>query len=484
MTDVVVMGAGPAGLSAAYELARARQRTTVLEADSQVGGLSKTMHHRGFLFDIGGHRFFTKIGLVEQMWRDVLGPELLVRPRLSRIYYRHKFFDYPLRPLNAVRGLGIVESARCTVSYVTARMAPRRPEEDFETWVSNRFGKRLFDIFFRTYTEKVWGLKCREISADWAAQRIQSLSLAAVIKNALIPSRIASRPKSLIERFLYPRRGPGQMWEKTAELVEAGGSRVLLNTPVRTIHHDGQRITAVDTETGSHAAKHFISTLPIRDLIASMRPIAPPSIQHAAAQLRYRDYLAVCLICNVSNLFPDNWIYVHDPDVHVGRIQNYGNWSSAMVPVPGASCLGLEYFCFEGDRLWSMTDAELVQLGISEVAQLGLLRKDQVEEGVVLRVPKAYPVYDGTYKAQLAEIRGWLDQFSNLQLIGRNGMHRYNNQDHSILTGMLAARNILGSNYDLWQINADAEYHETGSVVSEEEIAAMNKSQPAVPPRR
>ena len=456
----------------------------VLESDAQVGGLSKTLSHQGFLFDIGGHRFFTKVGVVEEMWRAVLGPELLTRPRLSRIYYRQRFFNYPLQPLNAVSGLGLWETIRCVASYVRARLFPTRPETNFETWVSNRFGKRLFNTFFRTYTEKVWGMKCDEISADWAAQRIQSLSLGRVAVNALLPARRTNGvPRSLIEQFLYPRCGPGQMWTRTAEIVRSHGSDVILDTRVQRIHHSGGRITGVEAGNNVYTAGHYISSMPVRDLVRSLHPAPPEDVRKAAERLPYRDYLAVCLICKKDNLFPDNWIYVHDPTVLVGRIQNYGNWSPAMVPRAGMSCLGLEYFCFEGDRLWSMTDAELVALGISELTTLNLLQPADIQEGVVLRVPKAYPVYDATYQESLTAIRDWVDRLSNLQLIGRNGMHRYNNQDHSMLTGMLAAQNVLGSHYDLWKVNADADYHETGDLVSEEEMRALNKTQPAVPER-
>jgi len=485
MTHAVIIGAGPAGLTAAYELALNGRQSVVLEADHQVGGLSKTMSHRGYLFDIGGHRFFTKVGVVERMWRDVLGPDLMTRPRMSRIYYRNRFFDYPLRPLNALAGLGMMETMRCAASYASSRLFPRQPEADFESWVSNRFGTRLFDIFFRTYTEKVWGMKCHEISADWAVQRIQSLTLGKVIANTLLGGRASGgRPKTLIEQFLYPRRGPGQMWSRTADIVQQHGSQVLLRKAVRRLHHDGLRVTGVEAGDEVYTADHYISSMPIRDLIQRLHPAPPQTVRQAAERLRYRDYLAVCLICGRDNLFPDNWIYVHDPDVLVGRIQNYGNWSPAMVPVQGTSCLGLEYFCFEDETLWSTGDAELVALGTSELSKLNLLRSSDVQDGVVLRVPKAYPVYDANYQESLREIRAWLDRFGNLQVIGRNGMHRYNNQDHSMLTGMLAARNVLGSNYDLWKVNADAEYHESGDIISEEDLQTLSSTQPIVPERR
>ena len=481
--SILIMGAGPAGLSAAYELFRQGRRSILLDADSQVGGLSKTLSYKGFLFDIGGHRFFTKVSLVEDMWWEVLGDDFLTCPRLSRIYYSQAFFNYPLKLPNVIAGLGLLETARCALSYFHSRIRPIFPELDFETWVSNRFGRRLFEIFFRTYTEKVWGMKCTEISADWAAQRIQSLSLGAILKNMLSlpgkkPGPVA---KTLIETFHYPRLGPGLMWERTAQIIQSAGSQVLLETPVDQIFHENSRITSVSAGTRVFKASNYISSIPLRTLVERMSPAVPAHVLQASQQLRYRDYLAVCLICNGTKLFPDNWIYIHEPSVHVGRIQNYGNWSAAMVPDPSKSCLGLEYFCFEGDDLWNMPDSELLGLAAKEVSQLGLVKEADIEDGTVLRVSKAYPVYDATYQQAVAVIRDYIGSIQNLQVVGRNGMHRYNNQDHSMLTGILAARNVLGAKYDLWKVNADQEYHEAGEGLTDEDIRRFNSSQPLVP---
>jgi protoporphyrinogen oxidase len=485
--DVIIIGAGPAGLTAAYELSKQDVRSTLLEADSVVGGISRTAEYKGYLFDIGGHRFFTKVSLVEKMWREVLGADFITRPRLSRIFYKSKFFQYPLEPMNALMGLGIFETTRCVLSYAQAKLFPEKPETNFEAWVTNRFGRRLFDIFFRSYTEKVWGMPCREIAADWAAQRIKGLSLTSVILNALSPKK-EKEPKdkvikTLIHSFEYPRRGPGMMWTKTQDIVEERGSKIVFNSPVTKIRWKPGEITSVEAGGKSYTGTHFVSSMPIRQLIEALDPLPPAHIRSAAADFHYRDFLTVALICKGTNLFPDNWIYIHDPSVKVGRIQNFNNWSPEMVPDPQNSCLGLEYFCFEGDDLWTSPDKDLVQLAKDEVVRLGLVSREAILDGAVVRMPKAYPVYDSSYQRGLTAIREFLTMVPNLQLVGRNGMHRYNNQDHSMLTAMLAARNILGAHYDLWQVNADAEYSEQGAQITDDELKQLNASQPLVPRR-
>lgn len=483
---VVIIGAGPAGLTAAYELTKQGIQSTVLEADNTVGGIARTAEYKGYLFDMGGHRFFTKVAIVEQMWREVLGDELLSRPRLSRIYYKKKFFSYPLEPRNALQSLGLTESLRCGLSYIRSRLLPVTPEPDFETWVSNRFGRRLFEIFFRTYTEKVWGMSCKQIRSDWAAQRIKDLSLASALANALWPRRVlpkASVIKTLINEFLYPRRGPGMMWEKTRQLIEANGNRVLLSTPVGKIFWEPGRVTGVEAGGKLYQGTHYISSMPIRDLVHRMVPQPPEALCKAAGELRYRDFLTVAVIVKERGAIPDNWIYIHDPEVKVGRIQNYKSWSPDMVPDPSTTCLGLEYFCFEHDQLWDMPDTELIALARREIVQLGLSRPEDFLDGTVVRVRKAYPVYDEKYLSVLAQVRAFLTELPNLQLVGRNGMHRYNNQDHSMLTAMLATRNILGASFDLWQVNAEEEYLEMGGGITESDIIAMERSQPFVPER-
>jgi protoporphyrinogen oxidase len=484
---VVIIGAGPAGLTAAYELSKSKVRATVLEASGMAGGLSRTETYKGYHFDIGGHRFFTKVTLVEKMWREILGTDFISRPRLSRIYYNSKFFSYPLEPMNALSGLGIFESLRCGFSYAWARIFPEKPETNFEAWVSNRFGRRLFGIFFKAYTEKVWGIPCRELSAEWAAQRIRGLSLTSVVLNALRPKKKSMDKqrviKTLIHEFEYPRKGPGMMWEKTQEVIEERKSKVQFDASVTKIRWEPGRVTSVEAGGKTYHGAHFISSMPIRELIQALDPKPPDYLLEAANNFNYRDFLTICLICKGKDLFPDNWIYVHDPNVRVGRIQNYGNWSPEMVPDPEMSCLGLEYFCFEGDDLWTMSNEKLAELGRHEVARLGLAKAENVCDAAVLRVPKAYPVYDGVYRRGLEAIREFLKTVPNLQLIGRNGMHRYNNQDHSMLTGILAARNILGAKYDLWQVNVDAEYSEEGAAITEDEIKSMEAAQPLVPQR-
>jgi len=483
-SPVIIIGAGPAGLTAAYELSKSGVRSVVLEKDGVTGGLARTAEYKGYLFDIGGHRFFTKVTLVEQIWREILAHDFITRPRMSRIFYKSKFFQYPLEPMNAFLGLGPAESLLCAVSFLRARLFPRKPEDDLETWVSNRFGKRLFNTFFKTYTEKVWGISCKEIRAEWAAQRIRGLSLTSLIWSAFNPARNRDKQnaiQTLIHQFEYPRKGPGMMWSKAREIIESRNSKVIFNAPVEQIRWEPGRVTAVRAGGQTHVGSDFISSMPIRELIECLDPAPPEYVKNAASDFKYRDFLTVALIVRGKDLFPDNWIYVHEPNVKVGRIQNYSNWSPEMVPDPETSCLGLEYFCFEGDGLWTMSDEDLIALATRETAELGLVKPSDVIDGTVLRIPKAYPVYDATYKRGLAAIRNFLGSVPNLQLVGRNGMHRYNNQDHSMLTAILAARNILGGHYDLWRVNVDADYHEEGRSFTEEEVKALERSQPAVP---
>jgi protoporphyrinogen oxidase len=463
MKRVVVLGAGPAGLAAAHELARAGRPVTVLERERLVGGLARTEMYRGFRFDIGGHRFYTKSDEVRRFWVDAVGPDLLVRPRLSRIYYRKKFFQYPLQAMDTLRGLGAVEAALSVGSYLRRRARPLAVEDTFEGWVTNRFGDRVFRTFFKSYTEKVWGIPCSELRAEWAAQRIKGLSLGGLLRRALGLGGPAVR--SLIERFHYPRLGPGMMWEAVARNAQAAGAAVRLGADVVRIERTDARVEAavVTTPLGEERVEggHFITSLPLRTLVRKLDPAPPEAVRKAAEALRHRDYLTVCLILRRPHVFPDNWIYVHDPSVRVARIQNYKNWSGDMVPDPARTSLGLEYFCQEGDDLWSRTDPELVDLAARELRAIGLAEAGDVEDGCVFRVKEAYPVYDSAYCDRLAVVRSFIDGLANCQTIGRNGLHRYNNQDHAVLSGLLAARNLLhGRRFDVWSIGSDADYFE------------------------
>jgi protoporphyrinogen oxidase len=461
---VVVIGAGPAGLTAAYLLSKDGYKVTVLEGDNMVGGISRTAMYKGFRFDIGGHRFFTKIAPVEALWHELLGSEFISVPRMSRIHYRGKFFDYPLKAANALKGLGPWTALSIVGSYLWAQYQPSLVEENFEQWVTNRFGKRLFEIFFKTYTEKVWGIPCTEIRAEWAAQRIQGLSLARAILNATALSRRSTAIKSLINEFQYPRLGPGQMWETCRDRVVEMGNQVLMEHRVTELELSGGRVRAVRAATPNgdrrFEADHVISTTAVRSLVRALRPSAPESIRQAAEGLKYRDFLVVALILGRDKLFPDNWIYIHTPGVNVGRIQNFNNWSAAMVPTPNTTCLGMEYFCFKGDGLWESPDADLVAMAARELEALGLARASEVTDGAVIRMPKAYPIYDSTYRGHLDVVRSHIDPIPNLHTVGRNGMHKYNNQDHSMLTAMMAIWNMQGASHDLWEVNTDFEYHE------------------------
>ena len=461
---VVIIGAGPAGLTGAYLLAKEGHDVCVLEGTDQVGGISRTAQYKGYRFDIGGHRFFTKIEPVERLWREVLGAEFITAPRLSRIYYNGKFFHYPLKPANALFGLGLLNAGLILASYAKAKLSPSAIEDNFEQWVSNRFGKRLYSIFFKTYTEKVWGIPCTEIRAEWAAQRIQNLSLAKAILNAASLNKRSTKIKTLINEFQYPRLGPGQMWELCSERVRERGGRVLMEHKVASIEVENGRVRAVVANTPGGRVrvegKHFISTMPLRSLVRAITPAAPKAALESALGLRYRDFLVVALIVDKEPLFPDNWIYIHDPGVKVGRIQNFNNWSRALVPDANRTCLGLEYFCFEGDGLWTSSDAELIELAKREVERLGLVDAKLVVDGTVVRVPKAYPIYDAEYRGHLDGARAYLDRLPNLHPVGRNGMHKYNNQDHSMLTTMMVLANMQGAQHDVWSVNTDYEYHE------------------------
>ena len=466
MTETVIIGAGPAGLAAAHELAKSGQACRIVEKDQVVGGISRTVRYRGYRFDIGGHRFFTKVPEIQAFWQEILPDDFLERPRMSRIYYNDRFFDYPLKPVNALLGLGPVEAVRIGFSYLRALLMPHAQERNFEEWVSNRFGFRLYEIFFKTYTEKVWGLPCSEISADWAAQRIKNLDLLKAVRNALVGSTASQEVIStLIDRFHYPRHGPGMMWERCCESLENRGIAVDKGHRVERLMHHGGRVTEVQVSRNGQSSEllptsHVVSSMPLPELVRCLDPPVPADVLAAAERLRYRDFLIVVLIVDRQDVFPDNWIYIHSPEVKMGRIQNFKNWSPDMVPDSGKTSLGLEYFVSIGDELWDAADEDLVALATAEMATLGLIEPHEIEEGTVVRMPKAYPVYDADYRESVAAIQSYLEGFSNLEVIGRNGQHRYNNQDHSMLSGIRAAQNVMGGCHDVWAVNVEGEYLE------------------------
>jgi len=477
-SPVIIIGGGPAGLTAGYELMKNGMKSVVIEKADKVGGISRTETYKGYRFDIGGHRFFTKVGEVQAVWKEILGDDFIQTPRLSRIYYSGKFYDYPLALFKTLKNLGPICSAQILLSYLKAKakkkLNPDFEPQTFEEWVTDCFGERLYRIFFKTYTEKVWGIPCSQIRADWAAQRIKNLSLKQAVINALFGSQNA---KSLIKKFDYPRLGPGMMWERCQEVLERHGSPVHLNTEIVSVKREGTRVTKVIAKQGEQTFElegdHFINSMPITALVRRLDPLPPDEILAAAKGLKYRDFLIVSLIINQEHLFPDNWLYIHSPEFKVGRIQNFKNWSAEMVPDSSKTCLGMEYFCSEGDDLWEMDDAQLIELASREIIKLNLgVRPGDVEDGCVIRQYKAYPVYDGEYRQHLQVLQDYIETFDNLQTVGRNGMHRYNNQDHSMLSALLAAKNIVGEEHDIWNINVERSYHEN---FTDEEWSQLKK---------
>jgi len=516
----VIAGAGPAGLTAALELLRRSDIVPIVfEVDRQVGGISKTVEYRGNRMDLGGHRFFSKSDWVTRWWQEILPiatsevaasslidltyqrqsksirvrasnpvtaeAVMLVRQRLSRIFYRRRFFDYPIK-LNAetIKNLGAHEMLRIGLSYGRARFKPRSPEVSLEDFLVNRFGERLYRTFFKDYTEKVWGVPCRDISAQWGAQRIKGLSVTKALSHAL-SKRFRLNPgrrtveTSLIERFLYPKLGPGQMWEEVTRRVRAGGGTVHLKHRVIGIERQRSVVTAVqvlDEVAGSVrrvACDYMIATLPICELVQMLVP-EHEQVMHVAQNLPYRDFVTAGLLLHrmrsgagqgdvVGNgMPPDNWIYIQEPDVKIGRLQVFNNWSPALVANPEQIWVGLEYFCGENDELWATDDASFIDFSARELEKIGLIDRHDVIDGTVVRVPKAYPAYFGEYR-NFNVVREWLDTFTNLYSVGRNGMHRYNNQDHSMLSARCAVDSITNthvSRLKIWEINAEDGYHE------------------------
>ncbi len=456
---VLVAGAGPAGLTAALTLARAGRPVVVAERADDVGGLARTIERNGFRFDLGGHRFHTTVPEIQALWREILGPDMLLRPRRSRILFEGRYFDYPLTASSVFAGLGLAESARILLSYLRARISPIRPEVSIADWVTNRFGRRLFETFFRTYTEKVWGTPCEAIGAQWAAQRIRGLSLWAAVADMFRRGRGGHR--TLATEFQYPRLGPGMLWSRMLEEIRRRGGRVLLQHALVAVDVDGGRVREVRLEgpggPESVPVSHLISTIPLRDLCTAVSPPLPPETREAALALRHRDFIEVAVILSGADPFPDTWLYLHDRQIAAGRIQNFRAWSPALVPGDDHACLGLEYFCNAGDALWRLPDRELLAIATADLKKLGFCEPGRIVQGHAIRVRGAYPVYDEGYRERLATLRAALDPIANLGLAGRNGMHRYDNMDHSMLTGLLAARNALGERHDPWSITTEDE---------------------------
>lgn len=489
--DVAIIGAGPAGLTAGYLLTKQGKSVAIIEKDATyVGGISRTVEHEGYRFDIGGHRFFSKSKAVVDLWDEILPDDFIQRPRMSRIYYEGKFYSYPLRAFEALSNLGLLRSTACMTSYLWYKLFPIKNVKSFEDWTTNQFGKKLYSIFFKTYTEKVWGMPCDEMSADWAAQRIKGLSLWGAVTDGLKRSLgLNKKPndgqavKTLLETFRYPRLGPGMMWDAARDKILASGKGTVLmghaldQLAALAPNDEGYNwsMTAAASDGGKVQirARDAISSAPMRELSKRIHPLPQSSLE--ASRLRYRDFLTVALMVKSKDLFPDNWIYIHDDRVQVGRVQNFRSWSPEMVPDEDMACVGLEYFCFEGDGLWSSSDEDLVAQATSEMAILGLCDPDQVVKGAVVRQEKAYPVYDDDYEANVQAMRAELEaKHPSLHLVGRNGMHRYNNQDHAMMTAMLTVENILAGKrvYDTWCVNEDAEYHEAGNEGEQAVIAA------------
>jgi protoporphyrinogen oxidase/predicted dehydrogenase len=464
-----ILGAGPAGLTAAHVLGKRGLPGAVFEADGTVGGIAKTIEFNGYRFDLGGHRFFTKLQPVQQLWEEMLGDQFVTRPRLSRIYYNGKYFAYPITARDVVGRLGLLEAIRCALSYLAAARHRRVEADTFEEWVTARFGRRLYDAFFRSYTEKLWGIPGSEIRSLWAAQRIKNFSLPKAILRMLGLQR--EHVTTLIEEFQYPRLGPGQMWEAFAAHAEDAGIPIHLRQQCVAVRHsEGRARSIVLRQNGDvfeHAVDSVISSIALQDLILCLDPPPPPEVKAAARSLRYRDLVLVALMTSEAEPFPDNWIYLHDPETRAGRVQNYGAWSEDMVR-PGTTCLGVEYFSFQGDEIWEMSDEQAVELATRELGRIGLIDPSKVTDGVKVLVPKAYPMYDSNYEAAVATIQAYLGQFENLETCGRNGLHRYNNQDHSMWTAILATLNLVdGAQHDVWSVNVDAEYIEEGELIEE-----------------
>jgi protoporphyrinogen oxidase/putative flippase GtrA len=461
---IYVLGGGPAGLAAAYSLTKQGHSVVVVEQDSTVGGFAKSIEYQGFILDYGPHRFFTKLAPVLAFWDEVLGKEQVTVNRLTRIYYGNKYFSYPLKAFEALFSLGFIESARIVLSYIQAQLFPNRSPQNFAEWVSGRFGKRLFEIFFEGYTQKLWGIPCTDISADWAAQRIKGLSLLKAVRNALLGND--GKVKSLIDQFQFPRLGSGQLYEMTADYLQGHGQSVLLNTQVVRIHHENAQATQVtlkNLQTGLEETVDcggVISSIPLTHLVQQLTPEAPRPVVESAKSLKFRNTVLVYLIVESGKLFPDNWLYINEPSVKLGRVTNFANWSPDMLPNQHQTPLCCEYWC-DFDEDWQKSEDEFLKQAERDLRKIKLLDDEKVSGGFILRLPRTYPIYAGEYKEALASIQGYVQEFNNLQVVGRYGAFKYNNQDHSLLMGIMAAENVTTpGKHDLWSVNSDSEYQE------------------------
>lgn len=465
---ILILGAGPSGMGCASVLADKGIPSRVIDRESDAGGLCRTVNFHDYLFDIGGHRFLSKCPEVNLFWEKVMGDKMLRVKRLSRIFYKKRFFNYPLSFFNTFWNFGPLESFLCVASYLRCRVFRPGDEQTFEGWITNRFGRRLYEIFFKTYTEKVWAVPCRDISANWAKQRIQGLSLKVAIQKALTGLR-TNLPKTLAQQFLYPEKGPGDFYRRLRERIEPGGVSFLMEKEVVRVRHHNRRIVSVDVRDGrnpgvleSLPADYLFSSLPLPGLIRRLDPPPPANILQKASRLKFRNFLVINIILDKPFVFPDQWIYVHSPEVSLGRIQNYKNWSPSMVVDQGKTSLGLEYFCNENDWLWKKNDVDLIQFALTELERLRIVSRRHLIDGFVVRQSDVYPVYELGYEAIVRELREYLEGFSNIQTIGRAGLFRYDNSDHALLTGISAARNFTGeARTDLWKLNTDDSYLES-----------------------
>jgi protoporphyrinogen oxidase len=471
MARHIIIGAGPTGLTAAWQLTEQGKDVLVLESDPlYVGGIARSVEYKGNFFDMGGHRFYSKNDEINRLWRQMLDEPFIEVPRLSRIYYKKHFFPYPIRIKETLKGLGFWESLKIVISFLKARIFIRNNKESFENWMVNRFGYRLYSTFFKTYSEKVWGIPCSEMNKDWAVQRMRGLSLFEVIKDTFFRKRAKDQVASLINSFIYPRKGPGQIWEAVRDKVVALNGQIKLNKNVIRLNHQDGIMTSVYTQDGGvYTGDYFYISMALKDFAEGLNPQPPKEILTAARSLRYRDFIIVALIINKDKLFPDNWIYIHDPDVYVSRIQNYKNWSIDMQADRSQTCLGMEYFCNRGDWIWNSDDEALIKIAVREIHKIALADSEDCVDACVVRIPNAYPVYDREYKANLQKLKDYFNSyFKNVFPAGRSGLHNYNSMDHSMMTAILSVKNMNNINnggrfFDVWAINTDEEYGDVGN---------------------